>query len=74
MPGVLTIAFLEDTQNRLTLLASHPGDDAAARHWVERCAWESLQSVEPDSESRVVTAVVLEKTEVGDFVMRGATP
>lgn len=70
----MIVVFLQDTQERLTLVASHPGSDGAARHWVEQQAMEFLGRREPDSEARVVTAQVLERVEVGDFVMRGATP
>ena len=68
------VAYLHDTQQRLTLIASAPGDPLAAQHEVEQAAYDWLQKNEPDSESCLVVAVVLERIEVGDFVMRGPTP
>lgn len=72
----MIVVYLHDTQERMLLLASHPGDDAQARHWAESRAHRLLDGShgEPDSEARVVTAQVLERIEVGDFVMRGPTP
>jgi hypothetical protein len=72
--------FLHDSQERLTLLAMSNneglgcGDEASDRHWCEQHALDWLQHNEPDSESQVVVARILETTEVGDFAMRGATP
>lgn len=70
----MIVTFLRDTQERLTLIASHPDSDDKARHWVERKAMDYLANNEPDSESQVVTAQVIETIEIGDFVMRGPTP
>lgn len=70
----MIVVYLHDSQERLHLIASTPRDDAEARHWAEKQAELFLIAFEPDSECQVVTTQVLEKIEVGDFVMRGATP
>lgn len=70
----VTMVFLHDTQERLTLLASAPGHTPEARRWAEQQAFNWLASHEPDSESYVVTALVIERVDVGDFVMRGLIP
>lgn len=71
-------AYLKDTQNRLTLLASVSGSDAEARNELETMAWEILNDPrpgrEPDSEAHLVVAQVLETIDLGDFLVRGPTP
>lgn len=57
-------AYLHDTQERQTLLASGP------REFVERTAAEWLDKHEPDSEARVVISRVVDETDAGDFVIR----
>lgn len=68
----MIVAYLHDTQERLTLLASHPATHIEAQRWVEQQALNWLAQNEPDSEARVVIAKVVERIDAGDFVMRGA--
>lgn len=64
------IVFSEDTQHRIELLANHPNSQT----WAETRATEYLARNEVDSETRIVTAQIIDRIEVGDFVMRGPTP
>ncbi len=64
--------YLHDTQERLTLLASSPNSQHEAESMAH--SYLSKPGIEVDSEARVVSSVVLDSSDVADFVFRGPIP